>query len=402
VVVDYSAGVSRFARLPAWQVLVCDVFDHDTFTSDDSLGSFVVLPEWYIPDTYDERPMAPPLGRVGFGLTRRTDWWPLFPVGKHKATGQLQLVVTNMALPTEDTTQVHGNQRPANLLPCIASPHARMLACRQDESKDDAMSTMSDMVVNGTSSQAVRDKMTQFRREQEAAVRLQCAWRRHVARRRVAEVRAQKAAELEEFQQQTAAALSIQAANRGRLGRAQVRKLRQEQKEAAEHKAREMVAIKLQAAWRGRQSRLRVCVPRVCSGGGLYAHRRAFVQVARLRAELEEKRRETDAALTIQAAFVCLPCALLLLRTRYSHALCCAAGLRGWGASCLPGTVANEPTVASRSAGLPWRNPTAGQKQKPTPWTQCGACVHADSHRQTKWRSCWPRMPHSPKQKHRR
>lgn len=78
------------------QVLVCDVFDHDMITSDDSLGSFVLLPEWYVPELPGvQLPDSPPLGRIGFGFKRADHWWPLHPVGSHKAAGKVQLTVVN-------------------------------------------------------------------------------------------------------------------------------------------------------------------------------------------------------------------------------------------------------------------------------------------------------------------
>ena len=80
------------------QVLVCDVFDHDMISSDDSLGSFVVLPEWFVPNLPGVPvPTSPPLGRIGWGLVRADHWWPLHPVKSHKAAGRVQLTIVNKA-----------------------------------------------------------------------------------------------------------------------------------------------------------------------------------------------------------------------------------------------------------------------------------------------------------------
>jgi len=54
------------------------------------------------------------------------------------------------------------------------------------------------------------------------------------------------------------AALRIQAVNRGRIARAQVESLKRQQELEREAAAQELVAIKLQASWRGRQARLKV------------------------------------------------------------------------------------------------------------------------------------------------
>lgn len=73
-----------------------DCFDHDRISKDDPLGSFIILPEWYLRDNPD-RPASPPLGRCEIGYRKVDDWWPLHPVGKHAAAGEVEMSVRNKA-----------------------------------------------------------------------------------------------------------------------------------------------------------------------------------------------------------------------------------------------------------------------------------------------------------------
>lgn len=92
----------------------------------------------------------------------------------------------------------------------------------------------------------------------QAALRLQAMQRGRLARQQVNKLKEEQAAALAEAQAQEAAAVKMQCAWRARQSRKRVAALRAQHKEEQEAHARETVAIKLQCAWRARQARLKV------------------------------------------------------------------------------------------------------------------------------------------------
>lgn len=78
------------------------------------------------------------------------------------------------------------------------------MAVQQDESKADgaAHTARAGSLIAGSSAR-VRDEMAELRKRQAAAIKLQCAWRRHAAQKRVQALREQKAKELAELQQRS-------------------------------------------------------------------------------------------------------------------------------------------------------------------------------------------------------
>lgn len=156
------------------------------------------------------------------------------------------------------------------------------------------------------------------------------------------------------------------------MGRQQVAALRAKQKVEMEAKAREVVAIKLQAAWRGRQGRMRVSVtcPRL---DGCHTGARACVtcqahtnhvattgQETASRAGPEAERNRGGARhpgcvrRVMQGAVVVTQVLTRSLRPR-------------------AGSAGSAPTGALLHAAQPWMRPTDERKRRRMRWTRCAA-----------------------------